>query len=203
MLVSPGGRQRRWSLALLAVLVTVGAALAFVVLWMNAGDREPVLVAARNIAAGQTISAEDVKVVRLAADPGVDPIPASRRDDVIDQPAATDLLAGTVLIGDHVGEQTGLQTGTAVIAIPVPVSELPSSDVQPGDRLKLFVTAAPGDPNAGDAELIGDGRVFAVQAGEEGATAIRVSITVDEDLVPAVAAAIQGDRIYLALVATD
>ena len=43
-LVPGGGRQRRWSLALVAILVTLGSALAFVVLWMNAGDRKPVLV---------------------------------------------------------------------------------------------------------------------------------------------------------------
>jgi hypothetical protein len=42
-----GGRQRRWSLALLAVLLTVGSALAFVVLWLNAGERRPVLAVAR------------------------------------------------------------------------------------------------------------------------------------------------------------
>ena len=38
-LVPGGGRQRRWSLALLAVLLTVGSALAFVILWLNAGDK--------------------------------------------------------------------------------------------------------------------------------------------------------------------
>ena len=51
-LVPGGGRQRRWSLALLAVLVTVASALGFVVLWMNAGGREPVLALRRNVAAG-------------------------------------------------------------------------------------------------------------------------------------------------------
>src|SRR4029450_7011773 len=123
-LVPGGGRQRRWSLALLAVLITLASALGFVVLWMNAGGREPVLALRRNVTAGQTIEADDLQVVRVAADPGIDPIASSppaptagrpaphpgldpiassARDDIVGRPAAADLLAGTLLVPEAVG----------------------------------------------------------------------------------------------------
>ena len=117
-LVPGGGRQRRWSLALVAVLVTVGSALAFVVLWLNAGGRQPVLALRNDVAAGQIIEAEDLTVVRVSADGGIDPV-SSSRDDVVGRPAAADLLAGTLLVPGAVGTASGLEAGQAVIAIPV------------------------------------------------------------------------------------
>ena len=132
--VPTSGRQRRWSLALVAVLVTVGSALAFVVLWMNAGDRKPVLAMARDVAAGQVIESGDLTVVRVAVDQVIRPVSASSRDDVIGTPAAIDLRAGTILVQGHLGDDKGLETGTAVVAVPVPVDELPAPDLQPGDR---------------------------------------------------------------------
>src|SRR5262249_58236350 len=93
-LLPGGGRQRRWSLALVAVLVTLGSALAFAVLWTNAGDRQPVLAMARDVPAGQTISAADLRVVRVAADGGIRPVSSSARSQVIGRPAALGLAAG-------------------------------------------------------------------------------------------------------------
>ena len=119
-LVPAGGRQRRWSLALVAVLVTLGSALAFVVLWMNAGDRKPVLALNNDVAAGQIIEADDLKVVRVSADAGVELVASSASDDVVGQPATTNLLAGSLLVAQAVGSDDGLAQGTTVIAIPVP-----------------------------------------------------------------------------------
>lgn len=194
------GRQRRWSLALIAALVTLGSALAFAVLWMNAGDRKPVLVVARDVVGGQVITDDDLSVVRVAADPGVDPIPSSQRGEVVGREAATDLVAGTVLVAGHLGDDEGLEPGTAVIAVPVPTVELPSPDLRPGDRVLLIVTPPAGAPGTDAvAERIGEARVFAVESPSDFDTTVRVSLTVDDDLVPAIAAAIRDDVIYLAL----
>jgi SAF domain len=201
-LVPGGGRQRRWSLALLAVLVTVASALGFVVLWMNAGGREPVLALRRNVAAGQTIEADDLQVVRVAADPGIDPIASSARDDVVGRPAAADLLAGTLLVPEAVGSASGLEAGQAVIAVPVSPEELPA-DLEGGDRVVLLrsSTSAPtGDAPA--AETIGDGTVVAIQRDDSGST-VPVSVRVAEGLLPDIAAAIQSDSITVAQAASS
>jgi hypothetical protein len=196
-LVPGSGRQRRWSLALLAVLVTVASALGFVVLWMNAGGREPVLALRRNVTAGQTIENDDLRVVRVAADPGIDPIASSARDDVVGRPAAADLLAGTLLVPEAVGTASGLEAGQAVIAVPVSPEELPA-DLEGGDRVVLLrssTNAPTGDAPA--AETIGDGTVIAIQRDDSGST-VPVSVRVAEGLLPEIAAAIQSDSITVA-----
>ena len=202
-LVPGGGRQRRWSLALLAVLVTLGSALAFVVLWMNAGDRKPVLALKNDVAAGQIIEADDLKVVRVSADGGVALVASSASDDVVGQPATTNLLAGSLLVADAVGSDDGLAQGTTVIAIPVPRTEIPSDDLETGDRLVLYRTpGGSGDAGTGT-DVIGSGRVFSVDEGDDGSTSdIRVSVTVDEGLAPEIASAVAQDQIYLAKAAT-
>jgi hypothetical protein len=198
-LVPGGGRQRRWSLALVAILVTLGSALAFVVLWMNAGDRKPVLAMRNDVAAGQIIEADDLQVVRVSADAGVQLVASSASDDVVGQPATTNLLAGSLLVADAVGSDDGLAQGTTVIAIPVPRTEIPSDDLETGDRLVLYRT--PGSGAAGDAgtDVIGEGRVFSVQEGDDSAGSdIRISVTVGESLAPEIASAVAQDQIYLA-----
>jgi hypothetical protein len=202
--VVPGGRrQRRWSLALLAVLVTLGSALAFVVLWMNAGDRKPVLALRNNVIAGQTITSDDLTVVRVSTDGGLDPIPSSRRDDIVGEPAATNLLAGTLLVEEAVGTADGLDRGTAVIAIPVPPAELPSDDLETGDSVLLYRTAANDDGSTTGAATLGEGTVFSVADDDDGsASDIRVSVTVKVELAPEIALAVREDQIYLAKTAS-
>lgn len=202
-LVPGGGRQRRWSLALLAVLVTVASALGFVVLWMNAGGREPVLALRRNVTAGQTIGDADLQVVRVAVEPGIDPIASSARDDVVGRPASADLLAGTLLVPEAVGTPSGLEAGQAVIAVPVSPEELPAN-LEGGDRVVLLrssTTAPTGE--APVAETIGDGTVIAIQRDEDGGSTVPVSVRVAEGLLPEIAAAIQSDSITVAQAAAS
>jgi hypothetical protein len=194
-LVPGGGRQRRWSLALLAILITLGSALAFVVLWMNAGGREPVLALRNNVAAGQLIQEDDLVVVRVSTDSGVDLYPSSRRGDVVGQPAATNLLAGMLLVDGAVGDDDDIATGTAVIAIPVPAEQIPSEDLATGNRVILYRTLS--DAAATEAEVIGDGTVFSVQEDNDGTSDIRVSVTVAESIAARVANAVGQDEIYL------
>jgi SAF domain len=183
------------------VLLTVGSALAFVVLWMNAGERKPVLAMANDVAAGQTIDATDLVVVRVSTEAGVTPIPASERDDVIGQVASVDLLAGSLLVENAIGENRGLEPGTALIAVPVPVQELPSPDLEAGDRVIVYRTSTDLLEDGGaSAQAIGEARVFAVESPESSQDTVSVSLAVEERLVSEIAAGIQADQIYLALI---
>jgi len=195
-LVPGGARQRRWSLALLAVLVTLGSALAFVVLWMNAGGRQPVLALSNDVAAGQVIEDGDLTVVRVSADQGVTLVGSGARDDVVGKPAATDLLDGTLLVPEAVGTADGLDRGTAVIGIPVPRIQVPVDDLETGDQVVLARTVGATSGGAAAADTIGTGRVFSVQDDGEGSD-IRVSVAVDESLALAIAAAVHEDEIYM------
>jgi hypothetical protein len=199
-LVPGAGRQRRWSLALVAVLVTLGSALGFVVLWMNAGGRQPVLALANDVQAGAPIQADDLQVVRVSFGTGITPVAASAQDQVVGKPATVDLLAGTLLTADAVGDDGGLDTATAVIAIPVPSTELPSPDLARGDNLVIYRTTDGSDEDAQPKE-IGTGRVVAVDADNESSSSdVGVSVKVDRNILGEVADAIGDDQVYLAIV---
>lgn len=198
-----GRRQRRWSLAMVSVLVTLGSALAFVVLWMNAGDRRPVLAMRNDVAAGQTIEADDLMVVRVSADSGISLIPSSRRDEVVGEPAATNLLAGAPLVEGAVGTTHGLGSGEAVIAIPVPRTRMPTNDLRTGDRVVIVRTPSSSDGEATPTRQLGEGRVFEVDRGDGETSDIRVSLTVRATLAPEIGAAVQADEIYLFMAAGD
>ncbi len=196
-LLPGGGRQRRWSLALVAVLVTLGSALAFAVLWMNAGGREPVLAMARDVPAGQPIRAEDLRVVRVAADAGIRPVSAVARSEVVGRPAAVDLLAGTLLVRGDVGNDSGLGAGTELIAVPVPRLRLPGGGLQRGDKVVLYRT---GGDNGGEPQLIGSARVFEVTVSSDEQTDVRMSVVIDQELGMQVSAAAASGDIYVAKV---
>jgi hypothetical protein len=191
-LVPGGGRQRRWSLALLAVLVTLGSALAFVVLWMNAGDREPVLALARDVEAGQTFTADDLKVVRVSTDPGITPIASSARDQVIGQTASVELLAGTLLVPDAVGSSEGLDANTEIVPIALPTTGVPAG-LERGDRVRIYLTPQSAGGVQGAAEQIAEGRVLEVKQGDGSETA--VSVSVDADRSGAIVSGAMNDQI--------
>jgi hypothetical protein len=181
-LVPGGGRQRRWSLALLAVLVTLGSALAFVVLWMNAGDREPVLALARDVPAGQIFQAEDLTTVRVSLDPGVRAVASSARDQVVGQPASVDMLAGTLLVPDAVGDTQGLENDKETVAIAIDQTLVPAG-LERGDHVRIIrMPAATGSGEAQEPVNVGIGRVSDVTDSDSG-TDVRVSVSVDRNLV--------------------
>jgi SAF domain len=195
-MLAPGrGRQRRWSLALLAVLMTLGSALAFVVLWMNAGNREPVLALANDVPAGQTITDGDLTTVRVSVDGGITPVASSARDQVVGQPAAADLLAGTLLTPEAVGDNEGLGGDEVLVAIPIPVEEFP--ELETGTRVLLYRASSAGAAaEESSADLIGDGVVFSVQQ-EEGGSDVRVTVRLSESLAGDTAAALAADEILV------
>ena len=194
MLVPGGGRQRRWSLALLAVLLTVGSALAFVVLWLNAGERKPVIVVAREVQAGQPFTAEDIKVVRISADPGITPLAGSLRDDVIGQTAAVDLLPGTLLVPDAVGAVEDDDASTQEVAIPLPNADVP--DLERGDHVTVFRTSSNGSGEQPPASELAEARVMAVDDVDGGNVSVRISV--DTAAVPEILAAKAAEQISLA-----
>ncbi len=198
-MVPGGGRQRRWSLALVAVLVTLGSALAFVVLWLNAGGRKPVLALRNDVTAGQIIDADDLTVVRVSSDGGITPVASSARDEVIGRPAAANLLAGTLLVPDAVGTADGLDAGTAVIAIPVELVRLPD-ELEAGDKVRIYRTAATaGQTEGAGPQTIGTGVVLSVRGADDddNTNDVRVSVNVAEGLAPSIAAAVDSDQIYI------
>jgi len=195
-----------------AALVALGSALVFAVLWLNAGNRQPVLAVARPVPAGQVLSAEDLRVVRVSSDPGIDPIPASRRGAVVGKTTTSGLVPGSLLTeGQLGGSVTLLGPGQAVVGVELKGGQLPTSNLKVGDQVAIVQTPLPGAGSAatdasglsstrGTGFVLGNGRVYGIDKAEDGSRDVVVSLSVAREIAAAVVSAGSGERVSLVLV---
>ena len=85
------------------LLLAVVCALVLAGGRVHAGGREPVLALARPVAAGQVITASDLRVVDVSAADPVSVVPAWRQAQVAGRTAAASLPAGSLLAAGDVG----------------------------------------------------------------------------------------------------
>src|SRR5687767_8647993 len=98
----PVRRRRSPRLLLLGVVLAVLGALLGVVLYQVGTQREPVVVMARTVPFGETVTQDDLRSVSLGADGGVATVPWSDVGSVVGQIARTDLLEGSAITPDAV-----------------------------------------------------------------------------------------------------
>ncbi len=137
------GHRRPWLLGL-GVLLTVMGALAVVWLVGAAGQRQEVVVVAREVDYGQPIDASDLGVARVSVDPGVEVVPASERTGLVGQVASTRLAPG-MLLGSSMVEPAGEPgPGSVLVPMAVPAERMPAGGLRAGDRLLVVDSEAGG-----------------------------------------------------------
>lgn len=134
-----------------AVLLTISAVLA-VLVYGNLGDRSAVLAAAAEIRPGQMIEESDVKVVRVAADPDVATVPASRRADIVGKRAAVGLTPGSLLAPESVTAGPGIPAGNTIIGAVVKPGQYPIG-LREGDEIVVLVVSE-GSENSSGVEAV-------------------------------------------------
>jgi hypothetical protein len=134
--------RRPWLLVggLLAVVVCAGV---FALVYVGADARVPVLSTTRPLAAGQSVTAEDLRVVRIVPDPQLAPLAASDTSQVVGRSVALPVPAGTLLTESHLGPVGWPPVGQAVAGLPVKPGRLPAG-LAAGSPV-LVVSVAP-DP---------------------------------------------------------
>lgn len=174
---------RSRSRILIGCLVALVSAFAVALLYADAGERQPVLVVARPVAAGQTIEAGDLREVLVAADGDVQMIDAAERTQVVGRTASVPLAAGSILTPDQVGDSTLLDPSDAVFGALLGEGSYPV-ELRAGDRVLLYVLPS-GEAEDGTTEpvratvvAVRDGlapgsanATFSVDAGDAGAAA--------------------------------
>ncbi|MEV0453704.1 SAF domain-containing protein [Catellatospora methionotrophica] len=107
-------------------------------------DRTPALAAARDVAAGQQLTAADLRQVMVGADDGVLLIPAADLDRVVGRAAAVPLRAGQLIAAPQLGPSDWPPADKALIAVGVEEGHLPAG-VVPGAQISVITPAsAPG-----------------------------------------------------------
>ena len=116
---------RSTPLALLGVASVVVGALVFFGIYTSIDSRQAVLVAARQVAPGQVISAEDLTTASVSVPEGTAVVPASAAADVVGQTAAVGLVPGAILSPSQLGASSGLQPGRAQVGVALKPGQAP------------------------------------------------------------------------------
>ena len=143
--------RHRGRIAAGATLLVASAVLA-VLVYGNLGDRSAVLAAATDIRPGQVIDENDLKVVRVAADPGVATVPASRRAEIVGRRAAVGLMAGSLVAPASVKDGPSVPAGSTVIGAVVKPGQYPIG-LREGDEVLVLVVSE-GDRNSDGVDAV-------------------------------------------------
>lgn len=140
------GRRRQMPLVVVGVLLVVGCALAFADASLHLGRRQAVLVVAEPVAAGQVLSAADLRSARVSVGSGLAVVPVTAEANVVGRPAAVPLMAGELLSGSEVGPAPSVASGFDVVAVGLKPGGFPPG-LAAGDRVE--VVPVPSSSGAG------------------------------------------------------
>ena len=158
-------RRRRGRLPYLTLgaLLVVVCVLGFAYYASRLGDRVPVLAVARPVAAGQSITAADLRQVSAVDDVSLGLIPVSQASAVVGRAAVVPLLPGTLLTRSLLGDTAFPPSGKVVASLALKPGQYPQGLVA-GARVEAFVSAgaAGGQPPSSMSTTAGSSRLSAV-----------------------------------------
>jgi Flp pilus assembly protein CpaB len=166
----PPGQRRNRAAVFLGFLLIVGFGLGGAVLYAAAGGRQSVLAMAREVPAGARIGDQDLRVVQVAADSSLTPVPASARSQVVGRLARVGLVPGTLLTPAHLAPKgEGPPAGQSVVALLLTFGQAPA--LSPGDRVLVVAPAQ---------NLSVSAQVFSVDRRSQSSDDVRVSLLADD-----------------------
>jgi hypothetical protein len=164
-------RRRQLPLVVVGVLLVVGCALVFADISLRTGRGQEVLVVSEPVAAGQLVTAGDLRAVKLSATGGVASVPAGDEQAVVGQPAAVPLAAGSVLTRADVGASAGVGADFDVVAVALKPGAYPP-DLAAGARVQVIPVASSSSSSSSSSS--GPGSTAATGSGPVGATVLSV-----------------------------
>ncbi|AEM88711.1 SAF domain-containing protein [Streptomyces violaceusniger] len=144
----PVKRERRWSVAALCVVLAVLCGLGAAAAVTSASDRKQVLAVARDVPAGQALTAADLSVAEVSSDAALTPVPAADKAGVIGKRPAVDLRKGGLLTTSQLAGGTGLGDDQQQVGVQIKRGQAPAGTLAPGDKVLAVSTPAQGDEQA-------------------------------------------------------
>ncbi|MFE9558438.1 SAF domain-containing protein [Streptomyces sp. NPDC006692] len=135
-------------LALAAALIAAGAVGNYWY-WTQNGERTPVLVMARDVAAGTVIQDADLVEASVALDPALKAIGTGQRAQVVGKRAAVELLPGALLAPGQVTSRTLVHPDEQLVGLNLKPGQLPDSPLKPEDQVQVAFTGDSGASAAG------------------------------------------------------
>lgn len=194
-------RQRRPGYVALAVMLIALLSAGGAWLYVQAGQKTPVVVMAREVPAGHVIERTDLSTVSVAG--AITAIGGENLDSVVGQTAAVQLLPGTLLQRSMVSSTGPLEAGTAAVGVALKSGQLPADGVDPGDTVAVLrvPTAAGAGSRTGDSAeaqvLVERATVFSARLDPAQAGGTLVTVVVPADDYVAVAAASGSGQVAL------
>lgn len=194
---SPGDvpTRRRWGRFAAGMCLALLGGLLFAALYLSAGSRVDVLVAARDIGAYEVIERDDLRVERVAAEPDVATVDGADLDDLVGRVAAAAVPEGAILAPDQVYEEGAevVGDGEVIVGMEVTLAQAPRG-LESGDSVVLAV-----DPGAGSdgPQLEVEGWLLELGDRDDGSDALDVSVVVPRTVAVDVGLAAADGRISL------
>jgi len=166
-------KQRRPALAALALVLIVGGALIAALVAVRMDSREPVLVAAHDIAPGTKISAADLTTASVASG-SVPVITKSQASQIIGRTYARgQIRAGSLIDQNMLTSTAPIAQGRAEVSVSLDSSLAPAGVLTGGDLVQVVRTSGQGGSGSsggGDPEVITQALVLSVaSSGSNGA----------------------------------
>ena len=140
----PGpARRRQLPLVAIGVLLVVGCALGFADASLHLETREEVLAVAQPVAAGQVLTAADLRAVKVSTGSGLAVVAVGAEGSVVGRRAAVALLPGSLLTAAEVGSAPAVGAGSDVVAVGLKPGGYPPALV-PGDRVEVVPVPSSG-----------------------------------------------------------
>jgi Flp pilus assembly protein CpaB len=171
-------RTRRIDLrVVVGLLLFVVGVVATAGVMRQAQERTPVLVAARSLVPGETLSSGDLRVAEIGLAPGVATLPATATESLVGRMVTARVEEGQVLSPATVADELPTTDGKVALSVEVPPSHAAGAAIRSGDRVMLFATRDPGRSTASTTMLLSSVEVVAVEAVESAGTQPSLTIT--------------------------
>jgi Flp pilus assembly protein CpaB len=202
-LAPPKHRRPSWVVA--GVAMVAMAALIGAWVFTATSDTMRVVVAARDLAPGEAITATDLRVAELGRSGDVRAIQPEQQGLILGQAARGPIPAGTVLNTDLFADREQvIPVGQVVVGAALAPGAAPTAGLAAGDRVYLLgVVKAAGTGEAGaDARVLATGSVWSVvePTASGGSAGWWVSLLIPEESQNTVAQAAADGLLRLSLV---
>ena len=190
------GRRNRSRIAAGAAVLAL-CVLGATTLYARASQRTDVITVRRSVAAGQTITRDDLETHSISADATLRTTPAADMTRIIGKTASVALAPGALLVASQYSDAPRVPEGSVIVGATLKPGQYPVG-LRDGDTVTVIETAPPG--TAGAPIERGTARIVDVQQLKDAGSTIAVSLVVPAAASTAIANAGSAGRVTVVVV---